>query len=131
MQEKNEASGMLNRAAFFANGASIDHGNHIHKFLMHDDHAHALTIVEDEVLVSVEDKKMSKEEAFTVYTALMNPIEDAMMLSMALLLMNALVELDASNESEYSSSSSESESESESEDEDLNLDALFNPRASF
>lgn len=65
----------LNRDAFFANGATVDHGDHLHEFAISGEEAivRNLQRQEDgEIVVTTSEQTMSLDAAFAQYEFLLN-----------------------------------------------------------
>lgn len=76
----------LNRDAFFATGATVDHGDHLHEFRINEEQVVVRNLRREEngeMLVTDSERTMSKEDAFSAYLFLMTPPELLLMLMLA------------------------------------------------
>jgi hypothetical protein len=65
----------LNRDAFFANGATVDHGDHLHEFAISGEQATVRNLQrqeDGETLVATSERTMSLDAAFAQYEFLLN-----------------------------------------------------------
>lgn len=89
-------SARLNRDAFFANGATVDHGDHFHEFVISGAEATVRNLQrqeDGETVVTTNEQTMSLDAAFSQYEFLLNTDDVILVFVMALAAMAEVDEL--------------------------------------
>ncbi|KTD64158.1 hypothetical protein [Legionella shakespearei] len=100
----------LNREAFFATGATVDHGDHLHEFAIAGEQAIVRNLQRQDAgeTVTASEQTMSLDDAFALYTLLSSADNlDPNMAKLALIM--ALAAALAEEEAELSAESSDTE----------------------
>jgi hypothetical protein len=66
----------VSKQSFFASGAQVDHGNHVHVFNPHDDHFHVVTVAfvssQSTMGMLMQSDLCTPEVAYTLYLSMVN-----------------------------------------------------------
>ncbi|KTD56224.1 hypothetical protein [Legionella shakespearei] len=69
----------LKRGSFFANGATVEHGNHLHQFEICDDQVVVRNLKKadenSETTMVTEEETLSRKKAYSKYISLMSPAD--------------------------------------------------------